>query len=46
MDGFFFMLGCYVLADAYCYVHGHNSMFFTARKDYEKRIIEKLRGGE
>ena len=40
------LIGCLIIADAICYVHGHKSWFFTAKTDYEKRIIEKIREGK
>lgn len=46
MIAFAIILGAYILADAYCYVHGHNSIFFDARKDYEKEMIKRIREGK
>ena len=43
MTNFCILLAAYIIGDAICYVHGHSSMFYGAKKDYEKRIIEKLR---
>ena len=33
----------FMICDCLCYVHGHKSYLFGATKDYEKRILEKLR---
>jgi len=44
MTGASIVLGAVIIADALCYVHGHKSLFFKAKTDYEKRILEKLRG--
>lgn len=41
---FAIILAAYILADAYCYVHGHHSLFFSAKRDYEKKIIDRIRG--
>ena len=43
MNTFAIVLAAFIIADAICYVHGHKSVFFKPKEDYEKRIIEKLR---
>lgn len=43
---FAIIFGAYVIADAICYVHGHKSLFFAAKTDYEKELIKQVREGK
>ena len=46
MDGFFILLGAWVIADSICFVHGFKSFFFCARTVEEKEVMRKIQERE
>jgi hypothetical protein len=46
MDGMLVLIGCWLIADSICFVHGFKSFFFKAKTVEEMKLMDKIQERE